>query len=114
MATAALPDVHPSLKDFLSRPLHKLLIDGKASDAASGKTFKTLNPATGEELGPVAEADTADVDRAVAAGCKSVYLDTVPEAMPEAHRLYLDLGFEPCAPYNDNPVEGLAYLRKNL
>jgi GNAT superfamily N-acetyltransferase len=54
------------------------------------------------------------LDRAVAAGCKSVYLDTVPEAMPEAHRLYLDLGFEPCAPYNDNPVEGLAYLRKNL
>jgi hypothetical protein len=34
--------------------------------------------------------------------------------MPEAHRLYLDLGFEPCAPYNDNPVEGLAYLSKSL
>jgi GNAT superfamily N-acetyltransferase len=56
----------------------------------------------------------AVLDRAVAAGCKSVYLDTVPEAMPAAHRLYLDLGFEPCAPYNDNPVEGLAYLRKSL
>jgi len=56
----------------------------------------------------------AVLDRAVAAGCRSVYLDTVPEAMPEAHRLYLDLGFEPCAPYNDNPVEGLAYLSKSL
>jgi acyl-CoA reductase-like NAD-dependent aldehyde dehydrogenase len=67
MTTAALPDVHPLLKDFLSRPLHQLLIDGKAADAASGKSFKTLNPATGETLGVVAEADSADVDRAVGA-----------------------------------------------
>jgi phenylacetaldehyde dehydrogenase len=67
MTTAALPDVHSLLKDFLSRPVHKLLIDGKAVDAASGKTFKTLNPATGESLATVAEADSADVDRAVAA-----------------------------------------------
>jgi len=28
--------------------------------------------------------------------------------------MYLELGFEPCPPYNDNPVEGLAYLRKDL
>ena len=34
--------------------------------------------------------------------------------MGAAHRLYLELGFEPCAPYNDNPVEGLAWLRKAL
>jgi len=67
MTTAALPDVHPLLKDFLSRPVHKLLIDGKPEGAASGKTFRTLNPATGEALGSVAEGDAADVDRAVAA-----------------------------------------------
>ena len=67
MAAAALADLHPLLKDFLSRPLHALLIDGKSVAAASGKTFKTLNPATGETLGAVAEADSADVDRAVAA-----------------------------------------------
>ncbi|MFI5348319.1 MAG: aldehyde dehydrogenase family protein [Elusimicrobiota bacterium] len=67
MTTAALPDVHSLLKDFLSRPVHKLLIDGKSVDAASGKTFKTLNPATGDSLATVAEADSADVDRAVAA-----------------------------------------------
>lgn len=67
MTTAALPDVSPLLKDFLSRPVHKLLIDGKAVDAASGKTFAAVNPATGESLGKVAEADSADVDRAVAA-----------------------------------------------
>jgi hypothetical protein len=34
--------------------------------------------------------------------------------MAAAHRLYLELGFEPCPPYNDNPVEGLAWLRKSL
>src|SRR5262245_16347150 len=43
----------------------KLLIDGKWVDAASGKTFETLNPATGEVIAKVAEADKADVDKAV-------------------------------------------------
>jgi|HubBroStandDraft_1064217.scaffolds.fasta_scaffold72440_2 putative acetyltransferase len=58
---------------------------------------------------------TQDVlDRAIAAGRKAIYLDTAPAAMAAAHRLYLEMGFEPCAPYNDNPVEGLAWLRKSL
>jgi phenylacetaldehyde dehydrogenase len=45
----------------------KLLIDGKLVDAASGKTFPVYNPATGTLLAQVAEADAADVDRAVKA-----------------------------------------------
>jgi len=56
----------------------------------------------------------AVLDRAIAADRKAVYLDTAPASMGAAHRMYLDLGFEPCPPYNDNPVEGLAYLRKSL
>jgi GNAT superfamily N-acetyltransferase len=56
----------------------------------------------------------AVIDRAVAAGCKAIYLDTAPASMGAAHRLYLEMGFEPCAPYNDNPVEGLAWLRRPL
>ena len=56
----------------------------------------------------------AVLDRAIAAGCNAIYLDTAPASMAAAHRMYLALGFEPCAPYNDNPVEGLAYLRKAL
>ena len=56
----------------------------------------------------------AELARAVDAGMKAVYLDTVPESMPAAHRLYPELGFTPCAQYNDNPVEGLAYLVKYL
>jgi aldehyde dehydrogenase (NAD+) len=45
----------------------KMLIDGKWVDAASGKTFTTENPATGETICRVAEGDKADIDKAVAA-----------------------------------------------
>jgi aldehyde dehydrogenase (NAD+) len=45
----------------------KMLIDGKWVDSASGKTFETLNPATGQVIAKVAEGDKADVDKAVAA-----------------------------------------------
>src|SRR5436190_13143126 len=44
----------------------KLLINGEWAEAASGKTFNTVNPATGEVLTEIAEASAADVDRAVA------------------------------------------------
>ena len=83
-----------------------------ASNAWELKRLWVRPAARGLSLGRL--LTQAVLDRAVAAGCRSVYLDTVPEAMPAAHRLYLDLGFEPCAPYNDNPVEGLAYLSKRL
>ena len=45
----------------------KMLIDGKWTDAASGKRFETHNPATGELLATVAEGDAEDINRAVAA-----------------------------------------------
>lgn len=56
----------------------------------------------------------AVLDRAVATARKAVYLDTAPASMSAAHRTYLELGFVPCAPYNDNPVQGLAYLVRFL
>ncbi|WP_375698926.1 aldehyde dehydrogenase [Pseudophaeobacter sp. TrK17] len=43
-------------------------IDGKFTDAISGKTFESVNPADGAVLASVAECDAADVDLAVAAG----------------------------------------------
>ncbi|MBA3242779.1 MAG: aldehyde dehydrogenase family protein, partial [Acidobacteria bacterium] len=46
---------------------YQLLIDGKWVDAESGKTFTSPNPSTGQTLAEVAEADKADVDKAVAA-----------------------------------------------
>ena len=45
----------------------KMFINGKWVDAASGKTFPTYNPATGEVLANVAEGDREDIDRAVKA-----------------------------------------------
>ena len=45
----------------------KLLINGEWQDAASGKTFETINPATEEVITTVAEADAADANVAVAA-----------------------------------------------
>jgi betaine-aldehyde dehydrogenase len=50
---------------------YQLLIDGKWVDAESGKTFTTPNPATGETLAEVAEADKADIDKAVKAARKA-------------------------------------------
>jgi aldehyde dehydrogenase (NAD+) len=45
----------------------KLLINNRWVEAASGKTFPTINPSAGEVITHVAEADAADVDKAVAA-----------------------------------------------
>src|SRR5260370_26387066 len=45
---------------------YQLFIDGQFVDAESGKTFKSPNPATGETFAEVAEADKADIDKAVA------------------------------------------------
>jgi aldehyde dehydrogenase (NAD+) len=43
----------------------KLLINNRWVPSESGKTFATVNPATGEEICQIAEADAADVDNAV-------------------------------------------------
>jgi aldehyde dehydrogenase (NAD+) len=45
----------------------RLYINGEWQDAASGRTFTSYNPATGEPLAEVAEAGPDDIDRAVAA-----------------------------------------------
>src|SRR2546422_10218955 len=55
----------PKVKD---RPL---FIGGKWLDSVSGKTFPTVNPATGETICQVAEGDKADVDLAVKAARKA-------------------------------------------
>src|SRR5438874_516887 len=52
---------------FLKGQPKKLFIGGRWVEAASGKTFETLNPATGEVLAKVAEGGADDIDRAVAA-----------------------------------------------
>src|SRR5215472_6346995 len=52
--------------EFLEKP-QGLLIDGRRVASASGRKFKSLNPATEEVIATIAEGNEADVDRAVAA-----------------------------------------------
>jgi acyl-CoA reductase-like NAD-dependent aldehyde dehydrogenase len=56
----------PAARAFAGRP-HELLIDGEHVPAADGRTFPTLDPATGHPIADVAHAGPADVERAVAA-----------------------------------------------
>ena len=54
----------------MSYPDTQLLIDGQWQDAADGRTLPVFNPATGAEIGRVAHAGIADLDRALAAAQK--------------------------------------------
>lgn len=58
------------VKKFISTP-KKMLIGGKWVEAASGKTFQTLDPANGTNIVDVCEGDAEDVDRAVKAARKA-------------------------------------------
>ena len=59
-----------NVEAFTATP-HKLFIDGQWADAASGKTFETPDPATGETLAHIAEGDAEDIGRAVRAARKA-------------------------------------------
>ncbi|PYY06625.1 MAG: betaine-aldehyde dehydrogenase [Acidobacteria bacterium] len=66
MATATPLQMQDAVSQFLATP-RKLLIDGRWVAASSGKTFDSIDPATGEVLARVAEGDKADIDAAVKA-----------------------------------------------
>lgn len=78
-------ELHPMVTKFLAAGAKKLLIGGEWQDAASGRTFATRNPATGEELAQVAEGDSADIDRAVQAARRAFESGPWP-AMTAAER----------------------------
>jgi len=63
--------IHDLVPSFLDGKPKRLLIDGQWVEALSGKTFDSLNPATGEVVASIAEGDAADVDLAVAAARKA-------------------------------------------
>ncbi|RAY12643.1 betaine-aldehyde dehydrogenase [Actinomadura craniellae] len=65
MSPRTRPDTPTS--SFLAGGPKNLLIGGRWVAAASGKTFPSVNPSTGEVIAELAEADTRDVDHAVAA-----------------------------------------------
>ncbi len=60
------PTLDKHVHDFIGTR-QQLFIDGQMVEAVSGKTFATINPATGEILAEVAEGEAADIDLAVRA-----------------------------------------------
>src|ERR1043165_4979125 len=63
---------------------YDLFINGKFVKPSSGKYFDTINPATEEKLSEVAEANAADVDKAVKAA-RNAY-ERVWKKMPASER----------------------------
>lgn len=66
MATPAVATMEPAVSRFIAAR-HRMLINGKWVEAASGKTFPTYDPSTGEVLSNIAEGDREDINRAVTA-----------------------------------------------
>ena len=64
---------------------HRLLIGDERLDAADGRTFATLDPATGREIAEVALAGAEDVERAVLAA-RAAFKDGPWATMPPAGR----------------------------
>jgi acyl-CoA reductase-like NAD-dependent aldehyde dehydrogenase len=73
---------NPKAEGFLKSGPGKLLIGGKWVPAKSGKTFETINPATEEVIGTVAEAGQADVDDAVKAARRAFEEGPWPRMQP--------------------------------
>ena len=58
---------------------------------------------------------TAEVlERASLAGFKAVYLDTIPETMGPAYRIYQRLGFLECEPFHESATTGMVFMRRSL
>jgi phenylacetaldehyde dehydrogenase len=67
---AKLPSLRPSNSDFLKSD-RSLLINNRWMKAASGRTFETVDPATGEVLAEVPAGEKHDIDLAVKAARKA-------------------------------------------
>lgn len=80
---------HQKALDWIFSGPKQLLIDGRWANAASGKTFATLNPATERLLTEVASADTADVDLAVAAARRAFQSTSWAGISPHERARYL-------------------------
>ncbi len=72
MSTTTLPEqLSDSAREFAGRG-HELLIDGEHVAAADGRTFETIDPATGRPITTAAQAGPEDVDRAVGAARRAL------------------------------------------
>jgi acyl-CoA reductase-like NAD-dependent aldehyde dehydrogenase len=65
MPTATADALSPAAREFVAGAPKRLVIGGERPEAADGRTFATIDPATGEEICEVAFAGPEDVRRAV-------------------------------------------------
>jgi phenylacetaldehyde dehydrogenase len=84
------PQLQPSssVKEFIGKK-PRLLINGEWIAARAGQTIAVFDPATGKEIGRVAEAGPEDVDRAVAAARAAFESGPWPEMLPAAREALL-------------------------
>lgn len=87
MATVEI-STHHLVKTFVGAP-RNILIGGKWLEAASGKTFPTYKPATGEILRPLRGTDPSKVRRRRdgVIHCKRVPVNTFPLTPAHEHPL---------------------------
>jgi acyl-CoA reductase-like NAD-dependent aldehyde dehydrogenase len=80
-----LPDgLSDEAREFVSQS-HRLLIGSERLEAADGRTFATIDPASGREIAEIALAGAEDVDRAVAAA-RAAFTDGPWPQMPASGR----------------------------
>jgi acyl-CoA reductase-like NAD-dependent aldehyde dehydrogenase len=85
LSADALPDaLSAPAREFISQS-HRLLIGSERPEAADGRTFATLDPATGGEIAQVAHAGEQDVDRAVGAA-REAFAEGAWSSLPAAGR----------------------------
>src|SRR5256885_14038421 len=84
MTTATAEALSEAARSFASSGPHRLLMGGEWVEAADGRTFETIDPATGDPIVEVAHAGPEDVDRAVKAA--SAALEGKWSSMPASGR----------------------------
>jgi phenylacetaldehyde dehydrogenase len=82
----ALAIDEPRIQQIVGSLNHKMLINGEWVDAASGRTFDSLNPATEDVLASLAYGQAEDVDRAVRAARTAFAEGSAWRRMPHGQR----------------------------
>ncbi|CAH8622857.1 unnamed protein product [Schistosoma curassoni] len=76
--------VEPILKPEIKR--NSIFINNEWVESSSGKTFNTINPATGKVICQVSEGDEVDIDKAVKAARKAFEFGSEWRTMDASHR----------------------------
>uniref|UniRef100_A0AAR2LVE7 Aldehyde dehydrogenase domain-containing protein n=1 Tax=Pygocentrus nattereri TaxID=42514 RepID=A0AAR2LVE7_PYGNA len=86
MFLSQLQNYYRYYKHYTNEDMMAIFINNEWYDSVSGKTFSTYNPATGEKICDVQEADKADVDKAVQAARSAFSLGSEWRRMDSSER----------------------------